>query len=67
MQMSLILSENTQNEQFREAKFQNFSGEAALDPNFSRSNSELLPPNLLLPMGNNITYLNYTKTFFFFY
>ena len=36
---------------------------------FAGLNSELLPPSLLLPMGNtqyNITYLNYTKRCFFF-
>ena len=77
---SLNLSENRQNVQFREAKFQNFPGELApgLPPfsrafgarsYFCRNNSELLPPGLLLPMGNsqyNILYLNYTKGCFLF-
>ena len=36
---------------------------------FCWTNSEVLPPDMLLPMGNseyNITYLNYTKTCLFF-
>ena len=36
---------------------------------FCRTNSELLPAGMLLPMGNtryNITYLNYTEICFFF-
>ena len=80
---SLNLSENTQNVHFREAKFQNFPEEHAPRPRsvlaalalhpifwyFCRTNSELLPPGLLLPMVNtqyDITYLNYTKRSFFF-
>ena len=77
--LPLHLSENAQNVHFREAKFQNFPGEHAPGPPyctrafgaryyFCRTNSELLPPGLLLPMGNtqyNITYLTYTKRCFF--
>ena len=65
---------------FREAKFQNFPGKHAPGPlycirafsapsYFCRTNSELLPPGLLLPMANtqyDITHLNYTKRCFFF-
>ena len=77
---SLRLSKNAQNVRFREAKFQSFPGEHApglpqctrifgAPYYFCRTNSELLPPGLLFPMGNtqyNITYLTYTKRCFFF-
>ena len=71
---ALHLSENAQNVHFKEAKFQNFPGEHAPDPlaryYFCRTNSELLQPGLLFPIGNtqyNITYLTYkyTKRCFF--
>ena len=60
--LSLYLSENAQNVPFREAKFQIFPGEHTPGPPycarafgaryyFCRTNSELLPPGLLLPMA----------------
>ena len=74
----LHLSENAQNVHFREAKFQNFPGEHAPGPPWptrafgaryylGRTNSELLPPGWLFPIGNTyyITYLTYTKRCFF--
>ena len=64
---SLHLSKNAQNVHFREAKFKNFPGELAPGPPppqcthafgtpyyFCRTNSELLPPGLLFPMGNYV-------------
>ena len=71
---SLHLSENAQSVHFREAKFQNFPGEHAPGPPyytryyFCWTNTELLSPCFLLPMGNtqyNVTYLTYTKRSFF--
>ena len=70
---SLHLSENAQNVHFREAKFQNFPGEHAPGPPyctryyFCWTNTELLSPGFLLPMGNTqyVTYLTYTKRSFF--
>ena len=71
---SLNLYENMQNVHFREAKFKNSPGSMPPDSTplvysilFCRTNSELLPPGLLLPMGNtqyNITYPKYTKRCF---
>ena len=76
---SLHLSENAQNVHFREAKFQNFLGEHAPGPPYpnrvfgaryylGRTNSELLSPGLLFPIGStyyNIAYLTYTIRCFF--
>ena len=72
---SLILSENTQNVHFREAKFRNFPGSMPPGPPpppprctrafgarscFRLTNSELLPLGMLLPMGNTISQYNIT-------
>ena len=62
---SLHLSENAQNVHFREARFQSFPDPPQRTSAFGaryyfcRTNSELLPPGLLFPIGNtqyNITY-----------
>ena len=63
------------NVHFREAKFQNFPGEHAPGPPqhtrafgapyyFCQTNSEMLPPGVIVPIGNtqyNNTYLTYAK------
>ena len=71
---SLILSENAPNVHFREAKFQKFRGGVCprtlpLPPPSVIAPSALVPSFAGPTMGNshyNITYLNQTKTFFFF-